>query len=410
MYQLPFFFKMLRNKNILIGVTGSIAAYKSAFLIRLLVKAEANVKVIMTPSSLDFITPLTLSTLSKNPVLIDFVNGKEGEWNNHVELGLWADALVIAPASANTIAKMSTGICDNLLLAAYLSARCPVYFAPAMDLDMYQHPATRNNLKTLQSYGNHLIPPGTGELASGLTGEGRMAEPEEIIAFLEEEFSKKKQILRGKKVMITAGPTYEALDPVRFIGNHSSGKMGFALAEEFASQGADVSLICGPTVLTTENKSIHRIDITSAEELYEAALKEFKTADVSILSAAVADYKPDKVATQKIKKTDAAPVIHLVPTKDALFELGKLKKPNQILVGFALETENEIENAKKKIKNKNLDLIVLNSLNDKGAGFKNDTNKVTIIDKYNNLKEFKLKTKQEVAKDILATILDFKSS
>lgn len=400
---------MLKNKNILLGVTGSIAAYKSAFLIRLLVKAGANVKVIMTPASVDFITPLTLSTLSKNPVLIDFVKGKEGEWNNHVALGLWADAFIIAPASANTIAKMSTGLCDNLLLATYLSARCPVYFAPAMDLDMYKHPSTLENLKRLNSFGNKMIAPGTGELASGLIGEGRMAEPEEIIAFLEKELSK-NLAMSGKKVLITAGPTHEALDPVRFIGNHSTGKMGFALAEEFANQGAEVSLICGPTSLITENKSIHRIDITSAEELYEAALKEFKTADVSILSAAVADFKPDKTATQKIKKTDAVPVINLVPTKDTLFELGKLKKKNQLLVGFALETEHEIENAKKKIKNKNLDLIVLNSLNDKGAGFKNDTNKVTIIDKYNNLKEFKLKTKQQVARDIFNTILDFKLS
>lgn len=390
-------------------MTGSIAAYKSAFLIRLLIKAGAHVKVIMTPSSLDFITPLTLSTLSKNPVLIDFVKGKEGEWNNHVELGLWADALVIAPASATTLAKMSHGLCDNLLLAVYLSARCPVYFAPAMDLDMYKHPATRNNLKQLESFGNKLIPPGTGELASGLIGEGRMAEPEEIVAFIEKEFTKNK-IMAGKKVLITAGPTYEALDPVRFIGNHSTGKMGFALAEEFANQGAEVALICGPTSLTTANPSIHRIDITSADELYDAAIREFKTADVSILSAAVADFKPDKIARQKIKKTETAPAINLVPTKDTLFELGKLKRKDQLLVGFALETENEIENAKKKIKNKNLDLIVLNSLNDQGAGFKNDTNKVTIIDKYNNLKEFKLKTKQEVAKDILNSILDFKLS
>jgi phosphopantothenoylcysteine decarboxylase/phosphopantothenate--cysteine ligase len=399
---------MLKNKNILLGVTGSIAAYKSALLIRLLVKAGTNVKVVMTPASLDFITPLTLSTLAKNPVMIDFVKGKEGEWNNHVALGLWADAFIIAPASANTLAKMSTGLCDNLLLACYLSARCPVYIAPAMDLDMYKHPATVENLKRLSTFGNKIIPPGTGELASGLSGEGRMAEPEEILSFIEKEFSKKKLALSGKKVLITAGPTYEALDPVRFIGNHSTGKMGFALAEEFANQGASVSLISGPTSLSTENKSIHRIDITSAEELYEAALKEFKTADVSILSAAVADYRPEKISAQKIKKSETAPVINLVPTKDTLFELGKLKKTNQLLVGFALETENEIENAKKKIKKKNLDLIVLNSLNDKGAGFKNDTNKVTIIDKYNNLTEFKLKTKQEVAKDILNTILDFK--
>jgi phosphopantothenoylcysteine decarboxylase/phosphopantothenate--cysteine ligase len=400
---------MLRNKNILIGVTGSIAAYKSAFLIRLLVKEGANVQVIMTPSSLDFITPLTLSTLSRKPVLIDFVKGKEGEWNNHVDLGLWADAMVIAPASANTIAKISSGICDNLLMAVYLSARCPVYLAPAMDLDMYRHPATQYNLKRLESLGNKVIPPGVGELASGLIGEGRMAEPEEILVFLEQEF-RKTFVLSGKKVLITAGPTHEAIDPVRFIGNHSTGKMGFALAEEFANRGADVSLVCGPTQLKTVHASIHRIDVTSAEELYNASVKEFETSDISILSAAVADFKPDRVAAQKIKKTEATPMIHLVPTKDTLLELGKLKRKDQILVGFALETENEIENAKKKLKNKNLDLIVLNSLNDQGAGFKNDTNKVTIIDKYNNLKEFQLKTKQDVAKDILNTILDFKKS
>lgn len=398
---------MLKNKNILIGVTGSIAAYKSAFLVRLLVKAGANVKVVMTPSSIEFITPLTLSTLAKSPVLFDFVKNKEGEWNNHVDLGLWADAFVIAPASANTLAKMSNGICDNLLMAVYLSARCPVYFAPAMDLDMYRHPSTLEHLKKLSQYGNVIIPPGTGELASGLIGEGRMAEPEEIILFLEKEFSKKLKFA-GKKIMITAGPTYEALDPVRFIGNHSTGKMGFALAEGFANEGADVTLICGPTSLITINKNIRRIDITSAEELYEAAIKEFEATDIAILSAAVADYRPDKIASQKIKKSEAVPLIHLIPTKDTLFELGKLKKENQLLVGFALETENEIENAKKKIKNKNLDLIVLNSLNDKGAGFKNDTNKVTIIDKYNNSREFQLKTKQEVAQDILNTLLDFK--
>ncbi len=398
---------MLKNKNILIGVTGSIAAYKSAFLIRLLIKEGAHVKVIMTPSAAEFITPLTLSTLSKNPVLIDFVKNKQGEWNNHVELGLWADAFIIVPASANTISKMSAGFCDNLLLATYLSARCAVYFAPAMDLDMYKHPTTTENIKRLISFGNILIPPGNGELASGLIGEGRMAEPQEIITFLLKKFQGNGP-LAGKKALVTAGPTHEALDPVRFIGNHSSGKMGFALAEELANQGAEVALICGPNNLSIENKSIHRIDITSADELYKAALNEFKTADISIFSAAVADYKPDKIAPQKIKKSEDVPVINLVSTKDTLLELGKQKRSGQLLIGFALETENEIENAKKKIKNKNLDFIVLNSLNDKGAGFKSDSNKVTIIDKYNNLTEFQLKSKQEVAKDIVRTILDFK--
>ncbi len=375
---------MFKNKNILIGVTASIAAYKSAFLVRLLIKAGANVKVIMTDSAQEFITPLTLSTLSKNPVLIDFTKNKQGEWNNHVDLGLWADAFVIAPASANTLAKMANGICDNLLLATYLSAKCQVYVAPAMDLDMYKHKSTKDNLKRIASFGNKIINPGTGELASGLYGEGRMAEPEEIISFLEKEFSKNLPFNK-KKVLVTAGPTYEAIDPVRFIGNHSSGKMGFAIAEEFANQGAEVTLVCGPNNLKTINKNIQRIDITSAEELFKASLKAFKLADISVLSAAVADYKPSKTANQKIKKSSGTKAIDLIPTKDTLAELGKLKTKKQLLVGFALETENETANAKEKIKKKNLDLIVLNSLNDKGAGFKTDTNKITIIDKSNKI-------------------------
>ena len=359
---------MLRNKNIIIGVSGSIAAYKSAFLIRLLIKAGANVKVIMTPASLDFITPLTLSTLSKNPVLVNFAKDNSGEWNNHVEFGIWADAIVIAPASANTIAKMAGGICDNLLLATYLSSRCKVYIAPAMDLDMYKHPATTANLNLLKSFGNIIINPENGELASGLVGEGRMAEPETIVSFLENEFSAKLPFSK-KKVLVTAGPTYEAIDPVRFIGNHSSGKMGFAIAEEFAKQGADVTLVCGPTNLVTTNKNIKRIDITSAEELYVASTKVFASCDIAVLSAAVADYKPTVTANQKIKKSANSKTIDLIPTKDTLAELGRLKKLNQLLIGFALETENELENAKAKIKKKNLDLIVLNSLKDKGAGF-----------------------------------------
>ena len=397
---------MLRNKNIIIGVSSSIAAYKSAFLIRLLVKQGANVKVIMTPSSLEFITPLTLSTLSKNPVLIDFVKDKTGQWNNHVELGLWADALVIAPSSANTIAKMANGSCDNLLLATYLSARCKVYIAPAMDLDMYKHPATAENLKRLKSFGNHIINPGTGELASGLNGEGRMAEPEEIVDYLIKALSTSLPFSK-KKVLVTAGPTYEAIDPVRFIGNHSSGKMGFAIAEEFAKQGADVTLICGPNNLKTSSTSINRIDVTTAEELYIASIKAFGLADIAVLSAAVADYKPAKVADQKIKKNAGTKSLELVPTKDTLAELGKLKKTNQLLIGFALETENEIENAKKKIKNKNLDFIVLNSLNDTGAGFKTDTNKITIINKHNKITEFKLKSKTEAANDIVREIQNY---
>ena len=399
---------MLRNKNIIIGVSGSIAAYKSAFLIRLLIKEGANVKVIMTSASLDFITPLTLSTLSKNPVLVNFAKDNTGEWNNHVELGIWADAIVIAPASANTIAKMAGGICDNLLLATYLSARCKVYIAPAMDLDMYKHPATTENLKRLKSFGNILINPENGELASGLVGEGRMTEPETIVSFLENEFSAKLPFSK-KKVLVTAGPTYEAIDPVRFIGNHSSGKMGFAIAEEFANQGADVTLVCGPTNLVTTNKSIKRIDITSAEELYIASTKVFASSDIAVLSAAVADYKPPVTANQKIKKSANSKTIDLIPTKDTLAELGRLKKSNQLLIGFALETENELENAKAKIKKKNLDLIVLNSLNDKGAGFKNETNKISIINKHNKILNFELKNKSEVAKDILAEILKLKT-
>ncbi|MCX6295377.1 MAG: bifunctional phosphopantothenoylcysteine decarboxylase/phosphopantothenate--cysteine ligase CoaBC [Bacteroidetes bacterium] len=399
---------MLKNKNILIGVSASIAAYKSAFLVRLLVKAGANVKVIMTTASTEFITPLTLSTLSKNPVFIDFSNTKNGEWNSHVDLGLWADVFLIAPATANTIAKMSNGICDNLLLATYLSARCPVFLAPAMDLDMYKHKSTVENLKRLRSYGNKTIDPGTGELASGLHGEGRMAEPEEIILFLEKEFSKKLPLI-GKKVLVTAGPTYESIDPVRYIGNHSSGKMGFAIAEEFAAQGADVTLVCGPNTLKTTNNKIVRIDITSSDELFLASLKAFKNADIAILSAAVADFKPAKFASQKIKKSSGIKAIDLIPSKDTLAELGKLKTKKQLLIGFALETENEIRNAKDKIKKKNLDLIVLNSLNDKGAGFKADTNKITIIDRNNKITKFELKSKEEVAKDILKSVLNFKS-
>ncbi len=399
---------MLKGKNIIVGVTGSIAAYKSAFLVRLLIKAGADVKVIMTKPAIDFITPLTLSTLSKHPVLIDFTKNKAGEWNNHVELGLWADAIIIAPASANTLSKMANGACDNLLLATYFSARSKVYVAPAMDLDMYKHKSTISNLKKLESFGNKIINPGTGELASGLYGEGRMAEPEEIVLFLEKEFSKNLP-LKGKKALVTAGPTYEAIDPVRFIGNHSSGKMGFAIAEALASHGADVTLICGPNNLQTINKSITRIDITSADELFAASVKAFKTSDIAILSAAVADFKPAKAAKEKLKKESGINQLNLTPTKDTLAELGKLKKKGQLLVGFALETENEVANAKGKIKRKNLDLIVLNSLKDKGAGFKTDTNKITIIDKHNKSIKFELKSKTDVAKDIIKTILNFKN-
>ncbi len=393
---------MLQNKKIVLGVCGSIAAYKAASLVRLLKKAEAEVKVIMTTSASDFITPLTLSTLSKNPVYSNFIKNEAGEWNNHVELGLWADFMLIAPASANTIAKMATGQCDNLLLATYLSAKCPVYVAPAMDLDMYKHPSTEENIDKLKQYGNTIIDAEYGELASGLVGAGRMAEPESIINFLSKK--SKKKALTGKKVLITAGPTYESIDPVRFIGNHSSGKMGYAIAESLANEGADVQLISGPTNLNVSHPNIKVTSVTSAEEMYTASVNVFAKVDIAVLAAAVADYRPDTVADQKIKKADAKLKISLTKTKDIAAELGKLKQQNQIMVGFALETENEETNAQKKIKSKNFDFIVLNSLNDKGAGFGHDTNKISIIDKQNKIRKFELKSKKEVAQDIVDTI------
>lgn len=395
---------MLEGKKILLGVSGSIAAYKAAFLTRLLVKEGAEVRVIMTPSAHDFITPLTLATLSKNPVLTHFTKDDTGEWNNHVDLGLWADALVVAPATANTVAKMATGICDNLLTAVYLSARCPVFFAPAMDLDMLQHPATQRNIETLEGWGHQQIKPTFGELASGLIGTGRMAEPQEIVSHLENFFSASP--LKGKKALVTAGPTYEALDPVRFIGNHSTGKMGLAIAEELSRQGAQVTLVIGPTNLNTVLRGIDTVSVTSAEEMYEACVARFENTDVAVLSAAVADYKPAAMADQKIKKTSQALTIELVSTRDIAAELGKLKKNGQVIVGFALETENERANAEKKIKSKNFDLIVLNSLQDAGAGFGHDTNKITLIDAKNNAKKFNLKSKKEVARDIVNAIID----
>lgn len=395
---------MLSGKNIILGICGSIAAYKSALLVRLLVKAGANVQVVMTPDATNFITPLTLSTLSKKPVLVDYFIPETGEWNNHVELGLWADALIIAPASANTLAKMAGGQSDNLLTAVYLSAKCPVYFAPAMDLDMWKHPATQENVQKLQTYGNILISPGKGELASGLFGEGRMAEPEEIVAFIEDEI-KKKLPLNKQKILVTAGPTYEAIDPVRFIGNHSSGKMGFAIAEQLALMGAEVTLVAGPTSLEAD-KAIKRINVTSAAEMLEACLKEYKNSKACIMSAAVADYTPVNVSAQKIKKKDQVLDIELKSTTDILKTLGEQKRNGQLLVGFALETNDEEQNAIDKLKKKNLDFIVLNSLNDAGAGFKTDTNKVTIID--HNLKKttFELKSKDEVAKDICNKVVE----
>lgn len=395
---------MLQDKKILLGVCGSIAAYKAASLVRLLTKAGAEVKVIMTTSASDFITPLTLATLSKNPVLTQFSTSETGEWNNHVELGLWADLMLIAPASANTLAKMANGLCDNLLLATYLSARCPVYFAPAMDLDMYQHPATKANLERLKSFGNILINAEHGELASGLVGTGRMAEPENIVKELETAFGKKKA-LSGKQVLITAGPTYEAIDPVRFIGNHSSGKMGYAIAKAAADQGAQVNLVSGPTHLSISHPNITVYQVTSAQEMFEKSKAIFKDSHLAILAAAVADYRPQQVASQKIKKQNADLNIALTKTEDIAANLGKLKTKKQVMVGFALETENEEINAKKKIESKNFDLIVLNSLNDKGAGFGHDTNKISIIDKQNKIRKFELKTKEEVAQDIVDTII-----
>lgn len=390
---------MLEGKKILLGVCGSIAAYKSATLVRLLVKAGAQVQVVMTPDATNFITPLTLSTLSKNPVYSDYFKTETGEWNNHVELGLWGDAMIIAPASANTMAKMAGGLVDNLLTAVYLSAKCPVYFAPAMDLDMWKHDSTQHNITALQGFGNILIPPGSGELASGLHGEGRMAEPEEIVAFLNDDI-KKKSPLTGKKILVTAGPTYEAIDPVRFIGNHSSGKMGFALADELALLGADVTLVAGPTAQISKYQSIKRIDVISAADMLQECLTHFPLADACVMCAAVADYTPAHVADQKIKKHDDGLTINLKKTTDILKTLGQQKRAYQVLVGFALETQNEEQYAIDKLQKKNLDLIVLNSLNDKGAGFKNDTNKVTLIDRQLNKTTYDLKNKTEVARDI----------
>lgn len=403
---------VLSGKKILLGVSGGISAYKAATLVRLFIKAGAQVKVVMTPASKDFVTPLTLATLSKNPVYSTFYeeidndnNTKEGVWNNHVELGLWPDLMLIAPATANTLSKMASGTCDNLLMATYLSAKCPVYYAPAMDLDMYKHPSTLENFKKLQEFGNTMIPAESGELASGLSGEGRMAEPENIVSFLERDLLEKLP-LKGKKILITAGPTYEAIDPVRFIGNHSSGKMGFDIANEAVNKGAEVILVTGPTHLNVQNSAIKLIRVTSAQDMYDACHEFYNSVDVAIAAAAVADYRPKNVANQKIKKNDATFSIELEKTKDILASLGEQKK-NQFLIGFALETENEIEHAKQKIQKKNLDLIVLNSLNDEGAGFGKATNKVTFISKEFAIEPKELKSKEEVAQDIINKVIQF---
>ncbi|MFT4804648.1 MAG: phosphopantothenoylcysteine decarboxylase/phosphopantothenate--cysteine ligase [Psychroserpens sp.] len=396
---------ILSGKNILLGITAGIAAYKTAGLVRLFIKAGANVKVVMTPASKDFITPLTLSTLSKNPVYSSFTNEDDDNdmWNNHVELGLWADLFIIAPVTANTLSKMANGTCDNLLMASYLSAKCPVYFAPAMDLDMYKHQSTKNSFEKLKTFGNVMIPATSGELASGLVGEGRMAEPEDIVTFIENDVLGKLP-LRHKKVLITAGPTYEAIDPVRFVGNHSSGKMGFEIATVAANLGAEVILVSGPSHQTVTHSLITVIRVTSAQQMYEVCHNYFEDADIAVLSAAVADYRPKNIAAQKIKKTESTFTIELEKTKDILKSLGAIKK-QQFLVGFALETNNELEHAKRKLESKNLDLIVLNSLNDIGAGFGGSTNKVTFITASHEIIAHELKSKTEVAQDLLQQIL-----
>ena len=386
--------------NIVLGVTAGIAAYKTPQLVRLLTKKGYNVRVILTENAKEFVTPLTLSTVSKNPVLTSF-SSPEGDWHSHVELALWADTMLIAPATANTIAKMAHGVCDNLLLATYFSAKAPIFIAPAMDLDMYAHPTVTENLAKLASYGNHIIPATYGELASGLVGQGRMAEPEDIVLFLENTLSKNLP-LKGKKILITAGPTYEAIDPVRFIGNFSSGKMGIALANEAVQQGAQVHLVLGPSSEKNIHSQIHLHRVVSAQQMYEAAVTEFPSCDIAILAAAVADYTPETVAPEKIKKKGGNLSLTLVPTVDILASLGKIKT-TQTLIGFALETENEVANAQAKLEKKNLDGIVLNSLRDPGAGFGTDTNKVTFITKETQI-SFPLKTKEEVAKDILTQI------
>lgn len=404
---------MLTGKKIVLGITGSIAAYKSCLIIRQLIKKGAEVQVVITPAGKEFITPITLSALTHKPVISEFFSQRDGTWNSHVDLGLWADAMLIAPATASTIGKMANGIADNMLITTYLSMKAPVFIAPAMDLDMYAHPSTQNNLRILQSYGNHIIEPGTGFLASKLEGKGRMEEPENIVKQLEAFFNQNEnqnenengnccKDLEGKKVLITAGPTYEKIDPVRFIGNYSSGKMGFALAEECAQRGAQVELVCGPvsTSMKAQHPNIHRTDIESAQQMYEACMSSFPTADSAILCAAVADFAPEAVADQKIKRTGDDMVIRLKPNPDIAASLGKIKTASQALVGFALETNDEETNAQGKLQRKNFDFIVLNSLRDQGAGFRTDTNKITIITP-DSKKEYDLKPKTEVARDIV---------
>jgi phosphopantothenoylcysteine decarboxylase/phosphopantothenate--cysteine ligase len=389
----------MKGKHIVLGITGSIAAYKACSLIRLLIKAGAEVQVVITPAGKEFITPITLSALTSKPVVSEFFSQRDGSWHSHVDLGQWADLMIIAPATASTIAKMAHGVADNMLITTYLSMKAPVMVAPAMDLDMYRHPSTKENLVRLRSYGNIIIEPASGELASGLVGKGRMEEPEQIFECISSFFQREKR-LEGKKVLITAGPTYEKIDSVRFIGNHSSGKMGFALAEACAELGAEVNLVCGPVNLSISHPNINRIDVECAEDMYKEAVRLFSNTDAAILCAAVADFTVKNAATEKIKRKGDELLLQLVPTKDIAAHLGQMKQPGQLLVGFALETTNEKENAKTKLVNKNLDFIVLNSLNDPGAGFSCDTNKVTILSA-NEEKVYPLKTKKEVACDIV---------
>ena len=392
---------MLKGKKIILGITGSIAAYKAAYIIRALVKKGAEVQVVITPGGKEFITPITLSALSSNPVISEFFSNRDGSWHSHVDLGLWADAMLIAPATASSIGKMANGIADNMLITTYLSCKAPVFIAPAMDLDMFAHPSTQQNIEKLRSFGNHIIEPGEGELASHLVGKGRMEEPDAIVGVLDRYFDGLGSLTQ-KKIVITAGPTYEKIDPVRFIGNYSSGKMGFALAEACAAQGAQVTLIAGPVSLSTTHPGIRRIDVESAEEMYQAAVRTFPDSDAAILCAAVADYRPEVQSDEKIKREKTGDItMHLVPNPDIAAALGKMKQAGQRLVGFALETTNEVAHATEKLERKNLDFIVLNSLKDKGAGFRCDTNKVSILEVNGKLTEYPVKPKNEVAGDIV---------
>lgn len=397
----------LSGKKIILGITGSIAAYKAAYLLRALIRQGAEVQVVITPSGKEFITPVTLSALSQKPVISEFFGANDGTWNSHVDLGLWADLMIVAPATAATIGKMAHGIADNMLVTTYLSAKCPVMIAPAMDLDMFNHPSTQNNLDILRGYGNLIIEPGTGELASGLVGKGRMAEPDQIVTEIISFFGHEKKKLTGKQILVTAGPTYEMIDPVRFIGNHSSGKMGFALAETLAALGAAVTLVAGPVALKTRHPGITRLDVTSAAEMYHTCFEHFPACDAAIMCAAVADFTPVQPELSKVKRGKANYHLELKPTQDIAAELGRIKQARQLLVGFALETNDEFINAAGKLAKKNLDFIVLNSLNDPGAGFKGDTNKISILGKDNKTVGFELKSKTEVARDIVDFLINF---